>query len=410
MQKGSHHSISGRMTALELRSALSLGLIFFIRMFGIFMIIPVFPLYAHQLKGATPFLIGVAIGVYGLTQALFQIPFGYLSDRFGRKPVITAGLLVFALGSGVAALSENIIGIIIGRSLQGVGAIGAAVMAFAADLIREDQRTKAMALIGISIGVAFAGAFIVGPALDHWLGLKGLFWLTAVLALSAIAILYLQVPQAAHISFHRECEPEPTQIVDIIRDAELLRLDVGILLLHLILTASFVVLPVILRDRIGLASAHHWKVYLPVLVFSALVVLPFVRHADRLRRTKEVFVSAVSLLFIAQIGLYFGYGVRGSFYVMLLLFFIAFNYLEANLPALVSRVAPADRKGTALGVYSMAQFLGIFFGGALGGWLHGRFGPQSVFLFCSALAAVWLPLAWRMSKPQDLSSQLLNVG
>ena len=410
MQKGSHHPISGRMTALELRSAFSLGLIFFIRMFGIFMIIPVFPLYAHQLNGATPFLIGVAIGVYGLTQALFQIPFGYLSDRFGRKPVITAGLLVFALGSGVAALSENIIGIIIGRSLQGVGAIGAAVMAFAADLIREDQRTKAMALIGISIGVAFAGAFIIGPTLDHRIGLKGLFWLTAVLALLAIAILYLQVPHPARISFHRECEPEPTQIMGMIRNPELLRLDVGILFLHLILTASFVVLPVILRDQIGLASVHHWKVYLPVLVFSMLAILPFVRHADRLGCTKEVFVSAVSLLFIAQVGLYFGHGVRGSFYVTLLLFFIAFNYLEANLPALVSRVAPADRKGTALGIYSMAQFLGIFLGGALGGWLYGRFGAQSVFLLCSALAVVWLPLAWGMSKPQNLSSQLLHVG
>src|SRR5919198_4915773 len=256
-----------------------------------------------------------------------------------------------------------------------------------------------MALIGMSIGVAFAGAFIVGPALDHWIGLKGLFWFTAVFALLAIAILYLRVPHPAHISFHRECEPEPTQIVGMIRDPELLRFDVGILFLHLILTANFVVLPVILRDQIGLASVHHWKVYLPVLVFSVLLILPFVRHADRLGRTKEVFVSAVSLLFIAQVGLYFGHGIRGSFYAMLLLFFVAFNYLEANLPALVSRVAPADRKGTALGVYSMAQFLGIFFGGALGGWLYGRFGAQSVFLFCSALAGVWLLLAWRMPKP-----------
>ncbi len=410
MQKDSQHPSSESMTPAEVRSALSLSAIFFIRLFGIFMIIPVFPLYAHQLSSATPFLVGVAIGAYGLTQALFQIPFGSLSDQFGRKPVITAGLLLFALGSGVAALSESIWGVILGRGLQGAGAIGAAVMALAADLTREEQRTKAMALIGVSIGVAFAGAFIAGPAIEAWIGLKGLFWLAALLAVLAIAILYLKVPQPAHSSFHRECESEASQIVDVIRTIELLRLNAGILFLHLILTASFVVIPVILHDQIGLASIHHWKVYLPVLGLSMLLILPFVRQADRRGRTKDVFVGAVILLAAAEIGLYFSYQAPWPLYLMLLLFFTAFNYLEASLPALVSRVAPADRRGTALGVYSMSQFLGTFLGGALGGGLYGRFGAPGVFLFCIAVGVVWLPLAWKMSKPRHLSSHMINVG
>lgn len=410
MQKDSQYPASERMTPAELRSALSLAAIFFIRLFGIFMIIPVFPLYANELSGATPFLVGVAIGAYGLTQALFQIPFGSLSDRFGRKPLITAGLLLFALGSGVAALSEDIWGVILGRGLQGAGAIGAAVMALAADLTREEQRTKTMALIGVSIGVAFAGAFIAGPALEAWIGLRGLFWLAALFAVSAIAILYLKVPQPAHSSFHRECESEPSQIIDVIKSADLLRLNAGILFLHLILTASFVVLPVVLRDQIGLASAYHWKVYLPVLGISVLLILPFVRQSDRRGRTKEVFVGAVILLLASEIGLYFGHRAQGPLYLMLLLFFTAFNYLEASLPALVSRIAPADRKGTALGVYSMSQFLGIFLGGAIGGWLYGGFGASGVFLLCIAVGVAWLPLAWRMSRPRNLSSHMLNVG
>jgi predicted MFS family arabinose efflux permease len=410
MQKDSQYPAHERMTPTELRSALSLSAIYFIRLFGIFMIIPVFPLYASELSGATPFLVGVAIGIYGLTQALFQLPFGSLSDRFGRKPIITAGLLLFALGSGVAAWSASIWGVILGRSLQGAGAIGAAVMALAADLTREEQRTKAMALIGISIGVAFAGAFVIGPALEGWIGLRGLFWLAALFAVSAIAILYLKVPQPSHSSFHRECESEASQIIDVIKSADLLRLNAGILSLHLILTASFVILPVILRDQIGLASAHHWQVYLPVLGLSMLLIFPVVRRSDRQGRSKELFVGAVILLLAAEIGLYFGYRAQWLLYLMLLLFFTAFNYLEASLPALVSRVAPADRKGTALGVYSMSQFLGIFLGGAIGGWLYGRFGAPAVFLFCIAAGAAWLPLAWTMSRPRNLSSHLLHVG
>lgn len=394
----------------ERRAALSLAGIFSLRMLGMFMILPVFALYADRIEGATPALMGLAIGIYGMTQAALQIPFGLLSDRWGRKPVIAAGLLLFALGSVVAALSDSIYGIIAGRALQGAGAIAAAVMALAADLTREEQRTKAMAIIGISIGLSFSLALVAGPVLDHWLGLAGIFWLTAVLACVGIAVLYLVVPQPAISRLHRDAEPVPAQFLSVLRDAQLLRLDYGILSLHMILTASFTVMPLILRDTLALPVGRHWQVYLPVLVLSVAAMVPFIILAERRRRMKQVFLGAILVIALAQFGLAAWHANLASVALLLFLFYVGFNLLEATLPSLISKMAPPDSKGTAMGFYSSSQFLGAFIGGATGGWLQGQAGVSGVLQFCGAAALLWLLVAASMRSPRYLTSHLLNVG
>ncbi len=378
-----------KMTRFELRSAASLALIFFLRMFGLFMILPVLSLYTGDMIGATPILIGLALGIYGLTQAFLQIPFGMLSDRIGRKPVIAAGLLIFVIGSAIAALSDNNIYILIlGRALQGAGAIAASIMALAADLTRESQRTKAMAIIGISIGMAFTIAFIGGPVLNIWLGLNGLFWAAASLGLLAIIVLFTWVPQPDHQAV--DPESENRSFLQVLRNPHLLRLDASILILHLIMTASFVVLPLALRDHAGLTSEHHWKVYLPVMLLSFVLMVPLIRMAETRNLAKQIFTGSVILLALAELGLWQGYESTIGLSVMMLLFFTAFNYLEAALPSLVSRTAPAESKGTALGVYSTSQFLGAFIGGTLGGWLYGKTGIGSVFLVNAIFILIWL--------------------
>jgi MFS family permease len=394
----------------ERRAALSLAGIFSLRMLGMFMILPVFALYADRIDGATPALMGLAIGIYGMTQALLQIPFGLLSDRWGRKPVIAAGLLLFALGSVVAALSDSIYGVIAGRALQGSGAIAAAVMALAADLTREEQRTKAMAIIGISIGMSFSLALVAGPVLDHWLGLAGIFWLTAVLACLGIAVLYLVVPQPAISRLHRDAEPVPAQFLSVLRDGQLLRLDYGILSLHMILTASFTVLPLILRDTLELPSGRHWHIYLPVLVLSVAAMVPFIILAERRRRMKQVFLGAILVVALAQFGLAVWHASLFNVALLLFLFYVGFNLLEATLPSLVSKMAPPDSKGTAMGFYSSSQFFGAFLGGTVGGWLQGQAGVAGVLVFCGAAALVWLVVAASMRSPRYLTSHLLQVG
>jgi len=266
------------MTPVEKRAAITLASLFSLRMLGLFMILPVFSLYAENLEGATnmPVLIGLAIGIYGLTQALLQIPFGMLSDRYGRKPIITIGLLLFAFGSIVAAMADSIMGVIIGRALQGSGAIAATIMAFAADLTREEHRTKIMAVIGMSIGMSFAVALIMGPVLNSYIGIQGIFWLTAALAVRGIFVLHLGVPKPVHTGFHRDAEPVPGYVSSIIKNSQLLRLDVGIFTLHMILTATFVVMPFALRDYAGLPAADHWMIYFSVLLLSIVAMGPLV--------------------------------------------------------------------------------------------------------------------------------------
>jgi len=400
---------SERMTAGERQAALGLAGVFSLRMLGLFMILPVFALYAEQLHGNTPALAGLAIGVYGFSQALLQIPFGFLSDHYGRKRIIYIGLVIFALGSVVAALADSIWGVILGRALQGGGAVSAAAMALAADLTREEHRIKVMAFIGITIGLSFAVSMVLGPVLNGWIGVPGIFWLTGLLALLGIAVVRFQVPDPVISRIHRDAEPVASQFGRVLGDGQLLRLNFGIFTLHLLLTATFVAAPLALRDA-GLASEQHWRVYLPALVLSIVAMAPFVIIAGRQRWLKPVFLGAILVLALTEFGLVSWHNTVLGIGVLLLAFFTAFNLLEATLPSLIAGMAPPDAKGTAMGIYSSSQFLGAFAGGALGGILHGQFGLQGVFAFAALGALAWLAVAWTMKSPGHLSNRLLNVG
>ena len=398
------------MSPVESRAALSLAGIFIVRMLGLFLILPVFALYAEELAGVTPLLVGLAIGAYGLTQALLQIPFGMLSDHIGRKPVIIGGLVIFAIGSVIAAQADSIWGVILGRTIQGSGAIAAAVMALAADLTREQNRMKVMAVIGMSIGLAFAVALVLGPILTIWIGVQGIFWLTALLALSGVAITLFLVPDPKQSEFHRDTEPVPGQFGRVLANPDLVRLDIGIMILHMGLTAVFLALPLALRDSAGLDVGSHWMLYLPVLLLSIVLMVPFVVIAENRRRMKPVFLGAIAALILAQIGFLTLYQSLWGIAVSLLIYFTAFNLLEATLPSLVAKMAPVESKGTAMGVYSTSQFSGAFIGGLTGGWMHTHYGLEGVFLFGAAAMAVWLLAAVGMAQPKYLNSHLLRVG
>jgi len=395
---------------LEKRAGMSLAAIYAVRMVGLFMILPVFSLYADEFSGATPTLIGLALGIYGLTQALLQIPYGMLSDRFGRKPMIALGLVVFALGSLVAAGADTIYEVIAGRALQGAGAVAAVLMALAADLSREEHRLKMMSFIGISIGFAFAISMVMGPILNQHIGLSGLFIFTAVLAVLALLILFFWVPNPQQSIFHRDTQAAPTLFKTVLADRQLLRLDFGIMMLHMVLMATFVAFPLMLQDQAGLASEDHWKLYLPVFLLSVVFMVPFIIVAETKRRMKPVFVGAIGVLAIAELNLLFGGESVWHLALSMVVFFTAFNLLEASLPSLVAKMSPADRKGTAMGVYSSSQFLGAFVGGALGGLTYEIAGGQGVYLMCSFALLLWLLLAYTMKNPRYVSTYLLKIG
>jgi len=398
------------MTPLEKRVAMSLSAIFASRMLGLFMVLPVFAVYAEELEGFSPTLAGLAIGIYGLTQAIFQIPMGLLSDRIGRKPVIIGGLIIFALGSVVAAMADSITGVIIGRALQGSGAIASAIMALAADLTREEHRIKVMASIGMSIGMSFAIALVIGPMLHGWFGVEGIFWITAILALGGIMVAKFGVPTPVLTRFHRDAEVDLSWFRQAFADPQLIRLDVGIFILHFILVSMFVVIPAILRDRLGFDLEHHWQLYLPVLFFSVLTMVPFIIIAEKKRKIKQVLIGAIFILAVSQLGMPMFRDSLVGFAIMLWLFFSAFNLLEASMPSLVAKMAPAAHKGTAMGAYSTSQFLGVFLGGLTGGTLSEFYGLTGVATFNIALLVVWAGLAITMKKPLFHTSYLLNVG
>lgn len=378
------------MTPFERKSVSAIALIMCFRMLGLFMIFPVFTPYAQHLPHATPQLIGMALGIYGLTQACLQIPFGTLSDRLGRKPIICLGLIIFAIGSIVAACAQSIEGIIIGRALQGGGAIGSAAMAFIADLTHDSQRTKAMAIVGMSIGIAFALAMVVGPSLNSRIGVPGIFWLTALLACIAIAILYLWVGNS----------PETTPITKtsfqhILTNPALLSLDIGVFIQHAMLTAMFVVIPLILQEKLHLTASQQWLFYLPILVCAYILMLPFIILAEKKQQLPTVFKGSILVLFFSQLLLWRAAPSIFSYVIFLTLFFTAFTLLEATLPSLVSRLAPVANKGAAMGVYSTCQFLGIFVGGVIGGWLFANRGINSIFVGCAAAYLLWFIIAVR---------------
>ena len=390
------------MSAPEKKAVSALAGIFALRMFGLFLLLPVLAIYAARLPASTPLLVGLALGVYGLTQGLFQIAFGIASDRFGRKPVITAGLLVFAAGSLIAALADNIGALIIGRAIQGAGAVSAAALALTADLTSEAQRTKAMAVIGVSIGAVFLLSLMLAPPLQGIIGVAGIFWLGAALALAAVAVLWRWVPEPG-ASPRREHAPVARHLRRILADAHLMRLNAGVFCLHASLTAVFVVLPALLQTQSGIPLAGHWQLYVPVLLLSVVGMVPLVLLGSRDNGIAAAFRSAVGLLLLASGALAWSAG--GGLVALLAalwLFFVAFNALEALLPSLVSRTAPPTEKGAAIGVYTSFQFLGMFAGGLIAGYLTTPFGATGVFYFCTVAAGLWLMsilVAPKINKP-----------
>jgi len=402
--------LSESMTRDEKRAASGLAAIFGLRMLGMFLILPVFALYAEHLPGGNNHtLVGLTLGMYGLTQAILMIPFGMASDRIGRKKVIIFGLILFAIGSFVAATASDIYWTIFGRAIQGAGAISAAITAMLADLTREEHRTKAMALIGSTIGIVFAASMVAGPALNHLIGVPGIFALTGVLALAAIWVVKVWVPDPLFSRFHADAEANPARLKDVLRNPQLLRLDFGIFALHAAQMAMFVVVPVALKNS-GLPPAHHWMVYLPVLLGSFLLIVPAIIYGEKHGKLKPVFIGAVALMLLAQLGLAFGIGHLWGIVGALFFYFAAFNLLEASLPSLISKLAPVSAKGTAMGVYNTAQALGLFFGGVFGGWLAQHVGFYAVFLFCVVLMAAWLMASLSMATPPAIKTRMFRVG
>jgi MFS family permease len=398
------------MDKREFRAAASLAAVFSVRLLGLFMIYPVFASYARDLSGATAYKIGLALGIYGLSQGVLQIPFGVLSDKIGRKIMIVLGLMMFGLGSAVAAVSNSIDGIIIGRVLQGSGAIGSVILALVADLTSEDNRTKAMAMVGITIGASFMLALVAGPIVAGLAGVAGIFWLMAALSLLGIGITLFIVPNPRRLSLHRDAETVPAMLGRVLKNKELLRLDFGIFALHAMLTASFLVVPELLDLGLNVTSRNQWIVYLPVLLVSVVVMVPAIIAAEKYRRMKAVLVSAVGALAASQLILAFS---GHNIYVMLAaitIFFAGFNIMEASLPSLITKTAPPDAKGTAAGVYSSLQFLGIFAGGAGGGWVHQNAGNAGVFLLSAGLALLWLAAAATMAPPSYLTTRLVRIS
>ena len=390
------------MTPAERRASGSLATIFAARMLGLFLVLPVFALEAARYPGGgDPALVGLAMGIYGLTQGILQIPFGLASDRFGRKRVIVLGLLVFAIGSFIAAAAPTLGWLIAGRSLQGAGAVSAAVTALLADQTRDVVRTKAMAMVGASIGLMFALSLVIAPVLASWIGLDGLFAITGLLALGCIAIvLWWTPPVPPQHGDPRGANAVPRgRLADVLTHPALLRLDIGVFTLHAVQLAMWVAVPALLVEA-GLAKEGHWQVYLPA-VLASFVVMGAVFPLERRGHVRAVFLAAIGAVLLVQVGLALASSRPGIALLaaLLFLFFCGFNILEATQPSLASRLAPPQSRGAALGVYNTLQSLGFFVGGAVGGWLAKNVGWPGLFGACAALMLVWLAVAWPMRAP-----------
>ena len=385
------------LNRIEIKAAFSLASVFGVRMLGLFMILPVFAIYGEQLTGYSPIWLGLAIGAYGLTQALLQIPFGILSDKYGRKPIILMGLVIFLIGSIIAAMSDTIYGVVLGRAIQGMGAIASAILALAADLSREEQRPKVMATIGMFIGLSFTFAMILGPVVANAFGLSGLFWFTGGLTIVAMFMIQFMVPNSVNKAPRGDSVALPSQISQLIRHPQLSRLNWGVFILHMALTACFVTLPKQFVDS-GLALESHWQIYLPTLIGSFLLMVPFMIIAIKKQQEKLMFSAAVTLLTLALFSLWLLPTGFWSLVLSVVLFFTAFNYLEATMPSILSRIAPAGLKGSVMGVYSSSQFLGAFVGGLMGGLIASQYGEQAIFLVMAVVSLCWLVLTFGMEK------------
>ena len=394
------------------RAVIVVALLFAFRMLGLFMLLPVFSLYAGQYGGSTPFLIGLALGIYGLSQALLQIPFGLLSDKIGRKAVIVLGLCIFVLGSLVAAFSTSIMGVIIGRLLQGMGAIGSTLLALLADSTQEKHRTKAMAVVGGTIGLSFGVSMVIGPMLATYGGLSAIFFTTAGLGMLGVAMLLIVGPKTTSHQRNKDVETVPALLSSVLRNPTLLRLDIGIFTQHAILTAMFTVLPFILVEHGGVIPAQqHLHVYLPIMALAFIAMVPVIIFAEKYKQTRAVFLLAITVTAITQFCLSFWHQSFAQIITLLILYFTAFNLLEALLPSLVSKAAPSGSKGTAMGVYSTSQFLGIFAGGALAGLLNTLHIESCTFGLCGLLATSWLLSTWHIQlqrKPLPEAGEVIS--
>lgn len=391
------------------KTVFPIAAIFSFRMLGLFLLIPVFTIYAANLKDATPALIGFALGGYGLTQGLLQMPFGMLSDRWGRKPILTLGLILFAIGSFLGALTDSIYGMILARTLQGTGAIGSVLIALLADLTPDDQRTKAMAVIGMTIGTSFSLAMVISPALSSHYGLAGIFYLTAGLAILGLILLHLLIPKPNKEIFHTDSEARPSLFKPVIKNRHLQRLNIGIFCQHFILTATFFAIPLILSQQVKEgALAQQWHFYLPLMICSFIVMVPFIILAEKKKLMKEVFVTSVILTTLTQGLLTFFYHNWYSLCLLMFVYFIAFNILEASLPSLVSKQANPKMKGTAMGIYSTSQFLGLFAGGSLAGILYQWHSDEGIFIINALIGCIWIITSIFMKPNVYLSTLILH--
>jgi predicted MFS family arabinose efflux permease len=397
------------MNRLEWRVTASLAAIYAVRMLGLFMILPVFALYAQSLPGYSAALAGLAIGIYGLTQATFQIPLGILSDKVGRKPVIVGGLLVFALGSMIAALAHSLGGIIIGRAIQGMGAVAGPTMALAADLTREENRTRIMAIIGMTIGLSFMGGMIIGPIISQYAGVPGIFWLTMVLALIGIVLVLFAIPNPLQTKQHRDAGVMQGYLLTALKNQALVRMNIGVFILHLVMTANFLVLPPIFEHDLNLPRIDHWRVYLPIFAGSFLLSIPLIIIAETKHKIRSLLIGSTLALLIAELAMAFSYTHITWLLAAFFLFFVGFNFLEAIQPSLVAKYSNVSTKGTAMGIFSSSQFLGIFAGGSLGGMVNHHWGVSGVFLFSAVIVALWLVIALRLPAPSFFSSRLLKL-
>ena len=415
MEKSGHCENLNKLglTKIERRVTLNISRIFSLRMLGLFMILPILSLAAESIQGSTPFLIGLALGIYGLASAVMQVFMGALSDKIGRHKVISIGLILFILGSLIAAHAHSIEDIILGRLLQGVGAIGSTLLALLADHTREEVRFRAMGMMGMTIGLTFLVSLMVGPILAKWMGLSGIFYLMAVLGAIALGILWLRIPRNIPSVFHadQEFKLDLIALKKVYACFELWRLNLGVFIIHAILTGIFIIFPVLLSHRLNLPLQNQWKLYVPALILSFLLMFPFIIWSEKKRQMKKLMIGSVFLIFVINLGFYFfgdkNLGITG---VLLTLFFAVFTLMEASLPSLVSKISPAYLKGTAMGVYSTCQFLGAFFGAVLGGLLAEKSEGGLVFLVAAGFSLFWWLWVLFMKQPPYLATRMIKLA